>query len=115
MDPALEQATRVFKALAHPCRLRLLLILSKEQICDVTRLIGVCGRCQPYVSQQLRVLCTSGLLVGIPHGRRICYRLATPEVVKLLAAVGLLGRSASNDGRIGREDNARRAHRPFVV
>jgi len=39
MDPALEQATRVFKALAHPCRLRLLLILSEEQICDVTGML----------------------------------------------------------------------------
>lgn len=109
MDPALMRAARVFKALAHPCRLRLLLVLSQEQICDVTKLIGVCGRRQPYVSQQLRVLRASGLVVGIPHGRRMCYQLATPEVVDLLAAIGLLDRSMANHERIDRANDARRA------
>lgn len=114
MDPALIQAARVFKALAHPCRLRLLLILSQEQICDVSRLIGVCGRRQPYVSQQLRVLRASGLVAGVPRGRRVCYRLATPEVVNLLAASGLLDRSVTSNGCGGRAHGALRAHLSFA-
>ncbi|MGQ9768822.1 MAG: ArsR/SmtB family transcription factor [Anaerolineae bacterium] len=97
MDTALKRATDIFKTLAHPCRLRLLLALSYGQICDVTTLINECGQRQPYVSQQLRVLRESGLVIAEPHGRRICYRLANPEVADLLAAVGLLDLPAANN------------------
>lgn len=103
MDTALKRATDIFKTLAHPCRLRLLLALSRGQICDVTTLIGICGQRQPYVSQQLRILRESGLVIAEPHGRRICYRLANPEVADLLAAAGLLDPLAANGVNASRD------------
>jgi len=98
MDPTLKRTTVVFRALAHPCRLRLLLALSKGQLCDVTTLIGACGQRQPYVSQQLRVLRESGLVVGEKHGQRICYQLANPQVAEVLVAIGLLDQPTSDCG-----------------
>lgn len=89
-DVTLEQSVTLLKAMAHPCRLRLLLALAGGRVCDVTTLIYLSGLPQPYVSQQLRILRKAGLVVGERHGPRICYRLADSEVVGVLAAVGLL-------------------------
>lgn len=86
----LARKAELLKTLAHACRLRLLLALAHGQGCDVTSLIGQCGQPQPYVSQQLRILREAGLVVGERHGLRICYRLTNPEVVDVLAAIGLL-------------------------
>lgn len=98
MDPMLEQMAVVFRTLAHPCRLRLLLALSEGQICDVTTLIDACGQRQPYVSQQLRVLRERGLVMCEKHGQRICYQLANPQVTEVLTAVGLLNQRTGVHG-----------------
>lgn len=86
----LARKAELLKTMAHACRLRLLLALARGHGCDVTTLIGQCGQPQPYVSQQLRILREAGLVVGERLGLRICYRLADPEVVGVLTAIGLL-------------------------
>lgn len=80
----LQKATLILKAMAHPCRLRLLMLLSAEEICDVATLARLCKQQQPYISQQLRVLRLYGLVAGDRHGQRVCYRLANPKVKAIL-------------------------------
>jgi ArsR family transcriptional regulator len=89
-EAALQRAASIFHTLSHPCRLRLLVALAGGQVCDVNTLVSLCGRPQPYVSQQLAVLRQAGLVTGDPNGQRVCYRLATWQVEAILYAVGIL-------------------------
>lgn len=89
-EAVLHQAAQTFRSLSHPCRLRLLIALAGGQICDVTTLVDLCGRPQPYISQQLGVLRDAGLVVGDAKGQRVCYRLASQQVEAMLHAAGLL-------------------------
>ena len=91
----LAQKAALLKTMAHSSRLHLLVALARGQGCDVTTLIGQCGQPQPYVSQQLRILREAGLVAGEKHGLRVCYRLADPQVIEVLDALGLLDRPAS--------------------
>lgn len=89
-EGALHRAATIFRTLSHPCRLRLLVTLAGGQVCDVNTLVSLCGRPQPYVSQQLAVLRQAGLVTGDQKGQRVCYRLASWQVEAILYAVGLL-------------------------
>ena len=60
MRDGYEKQAQVFRALAHPVRLRILDILSKQEAC-VCHLTAILGQRQPYVSQQLATLRESAL------------------------------------------------------
>jgi len=95
-EVGVKQAARTFGALANPGRLRLLLVLATEQVCDVATLGRLCDRSQPYVSQQLRVLRDYGLIVGQQCGQRVCYRLNGQQVQAIMQAAGLVWRPTSD-------------------
>ncbi len=88
-EVSVKQAARTFSALANPERLRLLLTLASQQVCDVVTLARLCNRAQPYTSQQLRILRDHGLIVGQQCGQHVCYRLSGQDVEAMLAAAGL--------------------------
>ena len=90
MDTSLKETALVFNALAHPCRLCLLVSLARKQICDVTTVTHLCGQRQPYVSQQLRILRSLGVVTGNQDGQRVCYRIANPRVEAIMRSAGLL-------------------------
>ena len=90
MDVSLKETALVFKALAHPCRLRLLVSLARERICDMTTPGRLCGQRQPYISQQLRILRSLGVVTGNQDGQRVCYRIANPRVEAIMRSAGLL-------------------------
>jgi ArsR family transcriptional regulator len=89
-EEALCRAVRVFRTLAHPCRLQLLRVLAGGQVCDVATLMTLCCRPQPYISQQLGVLRKAGLVSGEAQGQRVCYRLISSQAEAILCAAGLL-------------------------
>jgi DNA-binding transcriptional ArsR family regulator len=74
---------QVFKALAHPVRLRILDILSRQEAC-VCHLTAALSQRQPYVSQQLATLREAGLVTDRRDGTLIYYRLADDRLVDLL-------------------------------
>ncbi len=76
-DP-LDHATRLFKALADPVRLRLLNLLSDGREVCVCHLHGALELPQPTVSRHLAYLRKSGLVVGRKDGLWVHYRLARP-------------------------------------
>ncbi len=93
-EVSIQQAARTFAVLANPGRLQLLLALAGEHVCDVATLMKLCHRSQPYVSQQLRVLRDSGLVIGEACRNRVLYRLSGQEVAAVLKAAGLAWSSA---------------------
>ena len=86
---SLNDTIAIFSAMAHPCRLRMLILLAEGQVCDVTTLADLCGKRQPYISQQLRILRDAGLVIGSQEGQRVCYRLANQGVKTVLQAAGV--------------------------
>jgi ArsR family transcriptional regulator len=73
-----------FKALAHPLRIRILEVLVRGDR-SVQELQEALGFDQPVVSQQLRVLRTSHIIVGRKEGTSVRYSMVDPLVADLLA------------------------------
>jgi len=85
-----EQQARLFLALSHPVRLRLLDVLARQEAC-VCHLTAILGKPQPYVSQQLAALREAGLVIDRRDGTLIYYRLADDQLGDLLdSAKGLV-------------------------
>lgn len=83
---------KLFRALSHPVRLRILEILFQQEAC-VCHLGAVLGRSQPYVSQQLATLREAGLVTDRREGTLIYYRPAVDHLHQLL----LEGRAVVED------------------
>jgi ArsR family transcriptional regulator len=97
-DPA--DVARRLRILSHPERLRILDVLRREPEC-VCHLEAALGRPQPYISQQLGVLRTAGIIADEKDGFNVYYRVIDQEVVEWLAA--LLGPTESDGERTSRE------------
>lgn len=72
-----------FKLLAHPERLRILDVLRREPEC-VCHLEALLDKPQPYVSQQLRFLRASGVIMDEKRGQHVFYRLSDEEIARWL-------------------------------
>ena len=84
-------AADILKAVAHPLRLRIVAILANGDA-HVGALAERLGASQPVVSQRLRILRMYGLVRDRREDGRSVYRLAKPQLRKLLACVeGCLG------------------------
>lgn len=100
MAEPVERASEVFRALAHPGRLRLALALCRGEACtrDLASLLD-----QPpaYVSRHLAALRHLGLVDCRRAGRRVVYRLSDPQLCAMLATAQLVagGLSADRPGR----------------
>ena len=81
-----QLAARLFRGLADPTRVAILLALLDGERC-VSDLVTAVGGSQSNVSGHLACLKECGLVVDRPGERRqVFYRLAEPEVVELLEA-----------------------------
>lgn len=87
MDPILRSA-RLFRALSHPVRLKLLGMLDQEEQC-VCHLTASTGKRQAYVSQQLAALRAVGLVQMRKEGLRVYYRLTNPRALTVLRAIDI--------------------------
>jgi ArsR family transcriptional regulator len=82
-DDGFQVQAGLFRALAHPVRLRILDVLAKQEAC-VCHLTALLGQRQPYVSQQLATLREAGLVADRRDGTLIYYRLADDHLARLL-------------------------------
>lgn len=80
---ALESASRLFRALGEPSRLRLLALLAQGEAC-VTELALSEGDDMSAISQRLRVLRSENLVVRRRNGKHIQYALADQHIVDLV-------------------------------
>lgn len=74
-----EAGARLLKALAHPLRLALVLLLADGPL-RVNELAERLGAAQPLVSQHLRTLRAERLVNGSRSGREVLYRLQDDHV-----------------------------------
>jgi ArsR family transcriptional regulator len=82
--PLSEIKAELFKALAHPARIRVLEILAggDRTVTELTELVGIEAS---HLSQQLAVLRRARLVTGTKDGVRIFYSIRDPALVDLLA------------------------------
>jgi DNA-binding transcriptional ArsR family regulator len=122
---AAQQAASLFRVLANPTRLAILLTLQdREQ--RIAELTAQLGGPQANISAQLTRLKQSGLITSRTQGRAVCYRLTQPELGALLQTAGQLltpaGQQATeeNDTTVrkptrqnGEKPSGTAAHRSF--
>jgi ArsR family transcriptional regulator len=96
----LKDAVVLFKALADPNRLRIVLLLRQRELC-VCELMFILGMEQSRVSHHMRVLREAGIAEDVREGRWIIYRV--PKAVAPLLE-GLL--SGALRDRIGHSGEA---------
>lgn len=82
--PLSEIKAELFKALAHPARVRALEVLSRGErtVSDLQPLVGIESS---HLSQQLGVLRRAGLVTTRKQGSSVVYALRDPLVAELLA------------------------------
>ena len=85
-SPALGEAARLAKALAHPARLAILQTLARRGTCICGEIVEVLPLAQATVSQHLKVLREAGLIQGEVDGPRSCYCLDAEAVQRAEAA-----------------------------
>jgi DNA-binding transcriptional ArsR family regulator len=78
----------LFRALAGPTRLRLLVLLAARAEVSVSDLAEAAGRSLPATSLQLGLLRRGGVVTSRRAGKRVYYRLHSPLVAELLPQVG---------------------------
>lgn len=82
--PLSEIKADLFKALAHPGRVRILELLRDGER-SVAELVPVVGLESSHLSQQLGVLRRAGVVISRREGSTVVYSIADPAVVDLLA------------------------------
>ncbi len=82
--PISELKADLFKAMAHPARVRILELLAEgeQTVGKMQPLVGVEAS---HLSQQLAVLRRGGVVTSRKEGANVVYALRDPEIVKLLA------------------------------
>ena len=91
----------VLRLLADPLRLRIVELLSREQLCTC-HIVDETGARQTNVSNHLRALREAGLVETEPAGRYTYYRLVPEALEALAAALGGLAESARSTSDLRR-------------
>ena len=86
--PDVDQIAAVAKALAHPARVRIIEFLLSRPGCIGGDIVHEVGLAQSTVSEHLRILKASGLVVGTIERPRICYSLDPSVLAPLHALIG---------------------------
>lgn len=107
MNVPFAPEARLMRALAHAERLAIVGCLRSGSAC-VCHLTALLRRPQAYVSQQLAILRTAGLIEPFRDGGFTYYRLGDQQVVRLLEQASRLTGAPRDRTRAG---SARRAER----
>ena len=83
----LESAAECLRTIAHPCRLRMIEILLKEER-PVGELAAACNIPSHMASEHLRILKDRGLLKNRRDGHKIFYTVAEPMLGMIIDCVG---------------------------
>ena len=93
--PDTEQAdivelAKLCKALAHPARIRILKHLLVEKQCICGRIVELFPLAQSTVSQHLKILKESGLVLGEVEGPKMCYCVDKTKLSSIIDAMSIL-------------------------
>lgn len=78
-----EHVAEVLKAVAHPIRLQIVALLEHQELCVGQIMAALDGK-QAVTSQQLALMRNKGVLARRREGHKVYYRIANPNVIKLL-------------------------------
>ncbi len=84
-----ENYAEIFKALAHPVRLKIACGLLHRGKCNVNTMVEKLGVSQSLISQHLNILKNCGLIKGCREGNIIWYKLENELAIKLLNNIEL--------------------------
>ena len=70
-----EDIALIGKALSHPARIQIIRLLLSEKTCIGGDIVDVLGLAQSTVSEHLRILKASGVIIGEIARPRVCYSL----------------------------------------
>lgn len=94
-----EMIASLAKALAHPARVRIIEFLLSRSGCIGGDIVDEVGLAQSTVSEHLRILKASGLVVGAIERPRICYSLDPAALAPLYTLIKQIeARGAQEDG-----------------
>ena len=74
---------RVLKVLGDPNRIKIIELLRDGEHCQCD-IIPFIGQSQPTISRHLRMLENNGILVSRKDGVRVIYRIADPNVLRIV-------------------------------
>jgi DNA-binding transcriptional ArsR family regulator len=97
--PDVDQIASVAKALAHPARVRIIEFLLSRPGCIGGDIVDEVGLAQSTVSEHLRILKASGLVVGTIERPRICYSLDSSALAPLHALIGQIEARGMDEDR----------------
>jgi len=80
----MEKYAEIFKALAHPIRLKIVCGLAKKEECNVSVMVEKLGVPQPTVSQHLNILKNAGIITGFKKGTQVCYQVTNEDAKKIV-------------------------------
>lgn len=80
----MEKYAELFKALAHPIRLKIVCGLVKKNECNVSKMVEGLNTPQPTVSQHLNILKNAGIITGYKKGTQVCYKVTNEDVKKIV-------------------------------
>ena len=87
MHPDFENIANIFKALAHPVRVKIVAGLIEKTECHVGKMADGLNLPQPLVSQHLTILKNAGIIEGFRNGTQICYKVVNDDVRRIFAAL----------------------------
>ncbi len=70
-----EEIALIAKALSHPARIQIIRLLLSKKTCIGGDIVDVIGLAQSTVSEHLRILKASGVIIGEITRPRVCYSL----------------------------------------
>ena len=70
-----EDIALIAKALSHPARIQIIRLLLSKKACIGGDIVDVVGLAQSTVSEHLRILKASGIIIGEITRPRVCYSL----------------------------------------
>ena len=76
------------KALAHPARIQILRLLSRQATCICGEIVDELDLAQSTVSQHLKVMKAAGIIQGEVDGPRVCYCVSPRTLRRFKALVG---------------------------
>jgi len=85
-EPWIESFSAKLKAIGHPLRLKLLMLIAQKHPC-VSDLWQCVGESQPVVSQHLAILKEKGIVESHPEGTRRVYEIADDEIRQMIKTI----------------------------
>jgi len=79
----IKHAAQSIKAIAHPLRLKILCVLSEQEMI-VQDIVAHVGTSQSNISQHLAILRDKGVLLARKDANRVFYRIGDSRTLKLI-------------------------------